>query len=312
MPAFFSHYRFGFYCYKNLKNSFIKEAIARYPHAFVLGTQGPDLFFYHIGNYTGNEKNFAGRLHEENTGKFLNCLLKKAYLRNNNINTKSWIEIAYAAGFLAHYYLDCKTHPYVYSFVGTEKNNRVLGKHFELESDIDLRLLEKMDGKKPSDYNVSDMVTLSAIEREVISNQLSYAVTNCLYGSHLSAEVCKVIFREITIALRLMSDKNGAKGKYCELLETKIMGYHMATPLLYNDKCHDINDCCNENHTVWLNPFTNHLSTNSFFDLFDEAKMEYNMMINELVLVFERKKQYSELEKIIGNRSYKSGLETKV
>lgn len=309
MPAFLSHYRFGFHCYKNLPVNFLKEAILAHPHVFVLGCQGPDLFFYHIGNYNGSEKNFSGRLHDENTGKFLLLLLEKAYLRNNNGCVESQIELAYAAGFLAHYYLDCKIHPYVYSFVGTNKSRMTLGKHFEFESDIDLRLLEKLDGKKPSDYNVQNIVKLSAMEKNVLSKQLSYAVTKALYGAHLSAEKCKFIFREIEAAMKLMYDNSGIKGKYCELFELKFIGYRLGSPLLFNDKCLNVKDCCNEKHMVWLNPFDNKLSDKSFFDLLFEAKDEYVSMIEVLVNVFSRREKISVLEKTIGNRSYKSGLE---
>jgi len=309
MPAFFSHYRFGFYSYKELEISFVKEAIVKYPHAFVLGCQGPDLFFYHLGNYSGNERDFAGRLHEENTSTFLNSLFEKAYLRNANNSERSHIEIAYAAGFLAHYCLDVKVHPYVYSMVGITKGKFYTGKHFQFESDMDLRLLEKLDNSKPSDYDAAKIVALSQKERDVISVLLSYAVTKSLYGSHLSAEKCKIILKEIELAMMIMKDKSGKKGKYGEILEKKFLGYNLGTPLLYNDLCAGIRDCCNEEHVVWLNPFTDHLSTKSYFDLFDEAKDEYLFMLNMLVKVFERERDYSEFGRLIGNRSYKTGLE---
>lgn len=309
MPAFFSHYRFGFHSYRELQMSFVKEAIVKHPHAFVLGCQGPDLFFYHIGNYNGNERDFAGRLHEENTATFLNSLFEKAYMRNDNNSERTQIEIAYATGFLAHYCLDSKAHPYIYSMVGTTKGNYYTGKHFALESDIDLRLLRKLDNSRPSDYDVENIVKLSKSEREVVAVLLSYAVTRSLYGAHLSVEKSKFILKEIEMAMALMKDKSGNKGKYAKIIEKKFLGYYLGSSLLYNDLSSGIKDCCNEEHMVWLNPFTDFLSTKSFFDLFDEAKEEYLFMLNMLVKVFEKERSYAEFSRLIGNRSYKTGLE---
>lgn len=308
MPAFFSHYRFGFYSYKELETSFLKAAVVKHPHVFVLGCMGPDLFFYHLGNYTGNEKNFAKRLHEENTGEFLNYMFKKFLTASDKKSDKSQIELAYAVGFLAHYCLDTKAHPYVYSIVGTEKGKFYTGKHFQLESDIDLRVLEKFDNAKPSDYNISQIVSLMPKEREIVAHLLSNAVTKTLYGAHLSVEKSKIILKEIEAAMKIMQDKSGNKGKYAEFLENKILGYHFASPLLYNDLCAQIKNCCNEDHTVWLNPFTNHLTTQSFFDLFNEAKEEYVYMLKLFVNVVEKKKSYSEFTGLIGNRSYITGI----
>ena len=49
MPAFFSHYRFGLYGYKKMSGNYIKKSVKNHPHVFALGCQGPDLFFYHLG-----------------------------------------------------------------------------------------------------------------------------------------------------------------------------------------------------------------------------------------------------------------------
>lgn len=47
-------------------------------------------------------------------------------------------------GFLAHYCLDCNVHPYVYSIAGSDDDKLCTGRHFALESDIDLQVLKKV------------------------------------------------------------------------------------------------------------------------------------------------------------------------
>ena len=46
MPAFYTHKRFGEEVIAHLPPSF-SENIQKYLEAFVLGTQGPDILFYH-------------------------------------------------------------------------------------------------------------------------------------------------------------------------------------------------------------------------------------------------------------------------
>ena len=46
MPALYAHLRFGEEVSKTLPEDY-REYIDRYPEAFALGTQGPDILFYH-------------------------------------------------------------------------------------------------------------------------------------------------------------------------------------------------------------------------------------------------------------------------
>ncbi len=312
MPAFFSHYRFGFYSYKEMPDTIIKRSVRNHPHVFSIGCQGPDLFFYHFGSCINVKNNYANRLHEEKTGELIHCLIKKALsgkFKNETADTNTQIQIAYAAGFMAHYCLDCKIHPYIYSMVGTDKGMYYTGKHFEFESDIDLQFLKKIDNKRPVYYNAPMIVSLTRRETEAISHQLSYCITQTFNDAPLSEFKCTAILKEMKIILTLLRDKKGYKGKWGGYAEDKALGYRVSSPLFYNNLSHGSTDACNEAKQLWLNPFSNELSDKSFFELFDEAKKEYLHLIGLFEASIKDKKYLQDILSELGNRSYKTGMQ---
>lgn len=311
MPAFFSHYRFGVYCYKRMENSDLKRAIHHYPHAFCMGCQGPDLFFYHVLGGLLSERNYGSRLHSENTGLFLNQLALET-LQTVEKEERD-VKAAYTAGFITHYLLDCHTHGYVYSIVGAKKSKHTTGRHFGLESDIDLRLLEKMENKTPKDYRPAQIVALSKLEKEAVSRLLSACVTKTLQGGLLTKKQAKQTTNEMRLALRLIEDKHEKKGKAFRFIEKHTMGFLLATPLLQNNMQYDFVDPCNEKHQKWKNPFGEEESEASFFDLMELAEAEFLMIAQALDMVVYEKGEMtdavSRLRRLLGNRSYKSGYE---
>lgn len=318
MPAFFSHYRFGLYGYKKMSGNYIKKSVKNHPHVFALGCQGPDLFFYHLGSYSSKDNNYGSRLHEENTGMFLRLLAKKALdawkiseseTENTQRKVVSQIQTAYAAGFLAHYCLDCNVHPYVYSIAGSDDDKLCTGRHFALESDIDLQVLKKFDNKRPSDYDASFIVSLNKTETQYVAEQLSYCATRALRGVHLSVYQCEAILKEIEIVLKVMKDSRGYKGTLGKNIEKKMYGFQFATPLLYNDLFCGNNDACNDQHQIWLNPFTQKLSDKSFYDLYDEAMTQYLDIVSDFSMAFIDEEYRERMFFAIGNRSYKTGME---
>lgn len=308
MPAFFTHYRFGFHSYKKMRINSVKKSIRQYPHSFVLGCQGPDLFFYSMRNYTDKRYCFSDRIHEEKTGEFFVNMTKDVLNKNNNRCDKN-IKLAYLAGFLAHYYLDCSIHPYVYSIVGLGKGKETIGKHFQLESDIDINILKKLDDKVPSDFNPPEIISLSKDEKLAVSEQL-YRTISKTYGDVLvTKKQCWMVFNEMRVALFVMTDKSGKKGMYGKMLEDRLFGYPVGSPLLYNDLVAGFSDPCNESHQIWLNPFTDKLCTDSVFDLFDSALEKYIVAIEKLDdLIAEPSNEKMKIFfDYIGNNSYKTG-----
>ena len=112
MPAFFAHKAFGEEVISYLPPSF-QENIKKHIHAFVLGTQGPDILFYHKPFSANDVKKKGMDLHLRSAKEFFVESAKKIARENHEEPQDSALG-AYVAGFICHFWLDNACHPHIY------------------------------------------------------------------------------------------------------------------------------------------------------------------------------------------------------
>lgn len=117
MPDYFSHYIAAEKIYENLAAK-DKEKISSHT-LYLLGAQGGDVFFAY--NLIVTKKNLGRDLHRRNAYDLIKSL--------------SCGNLSYAAGFAAHYALDCTLHPAVYAYVNARHSPL---SHMNFESDLGL------------------------------------------------------------------------------------------------------------------------------------------------------------------------------
>lgn len=121
MPDYFTHAITAHRIYDRLERRH-KDAIKN-ADLYLLGAQGGDVFFTYKLTYRGN----MGRaLHVMDNVQLFSNLAKKS--------------TSYAAGFAAHYALDCTLHPVIYAF---ERLSRAPFSHIRFEGDIGLFVSRK-------------------------------------------------------------------------------------------------------------------------------------------------------------------------
>ena len=140
MPALYAHLRFGNEVLNGLPKSF-QALITEYPEAFALGTQGPDILFYHHPMKKNEIRLYGTKLHKKNGFWVFDSA------RKHRTDTPSAYN-AYLLGFLCHFTLDLFCHPYIDQ---TMNDNLTHGK---IESEFDKFLLRK-DGKPIRGYNTA-------------------------------------------------------------------------------------------------------------------------------------------------------------
>ncbi len=144
MPAIFTHIHFGEEVSKTLPAA-LQSVIARYPQCFYLGTQGPDLLFYHKP-LKSKAKNPARKkgwdLHAESPeGFFLRAATLLTKGENAATDEANAPLAAYVLGFLCHFTLDSQCHPLI---DGASVDGLTHGK---IESELDKYFLRV--AKKP-------------------------------------------------------------------------------------------------------------------------------------------------------------------
>ena len=142
MPDFWTHLIAGEEMIEKSENKELTALFADHPETFNFGCQGPDFFFYSdfwpwIKEKKGVE--LGTKLHQEKTVSLILEIAK--YLKNIKNNDKK-IEkyqksLIYLAGFIAHYSLDLKVHPFIFEYGGSGDS------HKKLEMELDLKVAEK-------------------------------------------------------------------------------------------------------------------------------------------------------------------------
>ena len=152
MPALYAHYRFGQEVIKALPLCFSNH-VEQFPEAFALGTQGPDILFYHHPLKKNEIRSHGTYLHAIAAEGFY--LDMAALLLENckgetaeEVLTKNGAFSAYVCGFMCHFALDVSCHKYI------DDNSSKKPTHGKIESEFDKFLLKK-DGKPIRGYNTA-------------------------------------------------------------------------------------------------------------------------------------------------------------
>jgi hypothetical protein len=125
---------------KTAPNFSPEKIFTDYRSAFVLGCQGPDIF-YHSQRLKPAALEYGSLLHRRGYGAFTACLLQKS-LSLTNFDALS----AYSLGFITHAFLDRACHPYIIYFCGKEL-------HSFFERIIDVLMLRELRSNDPSSWD---------------------------------------------------------------------------------------------------------------------------------------------------------------
>lgn len=315
MPGFITHYVFGKEGFKEFEEGSVKEAVRKHRHAFNIGLQGPDIFFYFPAYVLISKKNLGTIMHRWEVNPFfkemLDFILKSAPVERE-------ILIAYAAGFLGHQALDSSTHPYVYYFTDYREGEKgYFARHAKFETDIDYYMSKRYLKMDAYYFDMASSVNLETREYKVIGEAIS-AICSKLYRVRRNKYVYGMVVRGFSTEISLFKDASGNKTKILSRLEKLVMGNEHFTPLIIRKNHRLTNqDILNNKGKEWSNYWDNKLkSKQGFLELFQNAKKRYIITIaafENCINVTEiqelyQKKYKEEFMKKIGNKSYRTGL----
>lgn len=138
MPNFYAHLLFGRQVSQSVSPS-LRRILVREWDSFCCGTFGPDPLYFYVGGKGASAIRQAGlRLHRGSGKDAMECFRRP-------IQRGSPYAVSFASGYLLHYLLDSRLHPYVHQIV--DMGNIT---HFALEGEFDRYLLLR-DGQAYED-----------------------------------------------------------------------------------------------------------------------------------------------------------------
>ncbi len=300
MPGFATHYLFGVSTVKACNKPATRKLIKQHYHAYSLGLQGPDIFFYYLPVFLRKQDNPGSIAHNHHTKAFLNALADSCELFETK--KKKEIALTYYLGFIGHYTLDTICHPYIYYKTHYDEEDKTyFGRHVYLETDIDARLLQREKQLLPSEFRQDRTIRLSHEERIVIAKCLHHAYQEVFPELHLSYLDMYLTTVFMPFGVWFLRDRHGKKKVLFRAIEKYLLGYAFISPMIPSDRLHFTSDPLNLAHKKWYNPWhSSQTFDTSFDDLLEQARQLYLKRIDELM----QTGRLSDLE----NLSFSSGL----
>lgn len=151
MPDFWTHLIIANEVAAKIKDDPLKKLIEANSQLFNFAAQGADFFFYHnFLPWEDNEFSFqiGEEIHHLNSDKLFAEILttyKKENYSQQKIRDSAYLDsnLIYLLGFISHFALDSKCHPYIINHGGAGE------KHKLIEASIDLYLMQKKWNKSP-------------------------------------------------------------------------------------------------------------------------------------------------------------------
>lgn len=273
MPAFITHYLFALDC---------KEEIQRFSdfeldfNTLAIGSQGPDIFFFANPLSFNPMRKLGSALHRTKPELVFDALAE--YLKSNSND----IANSYAYGFVLHYALDRRCHPYVYAMQEKIlKNNRFIhhsSAHNRIEMSLDAFMLYKKLGiKKPSKFDTSQTIELNDKKLCEIGKLMSFVIKS-VTGQSVSINKIIGAIKSTKKMQKILRDKTGLLKFFCVIVES------IAAPFIKFFKFSSmIRPNCwkkgikyaNIDNDEWHSPFdVDSISRLSFQQLYDKAENE--------------------------------------
>ena len=281
--------------------------------AFMLGNQGPDPLFYLVIDPRISKQSRVGDLmHHARPAKLLLSLHDAL-----SMLTKSERPIgdAYAAGFLCHYLLDCSLHPLVFAEqyricdAGVTGLGRKDGSivHAEIERDLDEMVLYERRRETVSSYRPYRKVLRASDAVLAVIDKLFFYMNLWTYSRTLELDTYTHAVKSFRVMQRVFWSPKGRKSRALGIVERvgRRGGYSLARAMSHHARASVDSAFANQDHGEWTNPFTGAVSTESFWDLYEEA---LDRVFDAEALFFSDGFDIEAAERLTGNLNFSGAL----
>lgn len=268
------------------------------PEAFAVGANGPDeLFCFEIWKPAAKRRYdlpaLGGRMHEQNTGAFLQSLCR-------HVQTRAQVE--YALGFLSHYAADTVMHPFVCAMCRPGQPYAMQGGHGYLEIALDSTLYKEDTGRA---CVAADDVSPVPVGPQLA--EIAALLHTCLletYGEEVPVEYLADAFWHIHGLRGIFTSRFGVRRALFWLVEPLFGGRGMitghVTPRRLDSRLPD----------TWIDPFTGQTHTGGVFALLPQAQKRSEKYMAAALEVWMKAISWEAFAQQIGSMSYTEGRPT--
>ncbi|QNN60050.1 zinc dependent phospholipase C family protein [Erysipelothrix inopinata] len=308
IPNVITHGLMALDVYNKLEESDVQKAIKNHPRAYLLGSNGPDLFFYYnVLPWQDQNKNrivtgYGETVHTRHINDFYNTAAKT--IVENKDERRREILTAYLAGHFMHWSLDSLGHPFIF-YRGGEIAGETQYWHFRYESMLDSLMVLYVKQRRLEDINIEKFVDVDDEERRVIST-FYQSILKTVFDIHISTSVVDSCIRSFKTTLRFLFDPHNIKTPIIRMYENYKGKPWAYTSHVVNSNIDAEYDVLNLKKEAWCNP-TNleDVSHLSFIEIYDQS-VEQGVVLIESLNSFLKGETVS-FDPLLQNRQYDTG-----
>lgn len=314
MPALLTHYLCGDEVVKSVDTPEVTNVIDSHRNLFNIGTQGPDIFFYHNAWPWAKGKSLTklgSRLHREKAKDFFDHALEKIEEEIGEGKSKL---LAYIYGYLCHYSLDIHAHPYIYYKTGFTIDEREDKKKYDVfhrrfEAEIDAIMAEEMVKKRIHEISCHKLIAISDDDAALLARMYSWIFKN-LFEMDIPEDDIKKAPKDMEGITKALRDVTGIKKAMVGFIEKMANKYPLISNMIYPHEVDKKLDHLNTAHSSWYYPWDNDSVQNSSFqELFHDAVEEAKIMCIAVNQYLNGNLDKNEVLDTLGNRSFDSGMD---
>lgn len=247
-----------------------------------LGAQFSDPMYYATMHKEAKRyRQYADRMHDTDTQKLMIHMVDYVKAHPTDIN------YSFLFGWIAHYALDVKVHPYVYHHVGVYKKELPethpwRGLHLKFERSIDAVLYEQ-EQKKPARtipltkkyFTIKDVPSdIQSLMKDTFHHQFGIDDGDVIYKQSV-----KYMYH---ILKYIAQDRFGIKKQFYKIVDLfhKKHDLFMADLSFFNHI--EDYDFLNQEKRTWYHPVTNESSTKTIKELYQDALVFADKLLSEV------------------------------
>lgn len=311
MPSTVTHAYFANDVYDNLPIG-LKKLLMDDKKKLRMFAQSTDPFIFYklLSRKDKKIRNFQKYFHENKSQEFFINLIN--YIKYNNYYQNSEI-MAFLYGFIAHYTLDSKLHPFIIYKTGVYKEKdtktyKYRNKHEYMENFIDNYMIKQREFINPYNFKFYDYCfDLTKFSKELIE-VIDYAFKETFNFNNFSTYYYKALNDMYKSLKYLRYDKYGIKMTIYKAIDklTKENTFKLQA-ISYHTKLKDEFNYLNLNHQEWIHPtLKKEKHTESFIELYGIALHDTKNIIKDVNSYLKGTKNIN-LKNVFKNYSYVTG-----
>lgn len=278
MPAAISHDQFGREVYDSL-HTFVGDSREECD-AFLLGNQGPDVFFFGQARPSlVRALGIGSAMHRSDPAALLASYRDAADTLPPGARS---IARAYVLGMLCHYLLDSRVHPFVYAQQAAVCGAGVDGLderdghevHAEIESELDVLVLSRKAGVTVAEFDPSRKVLRGSEGTLRDLSLLSVEAVRTALGRSIPEDAFAKSVQAYRAALRAMHSPAGVKREVLGRAERLFRRHSMLRAMSHRSELLYESPFDNREGAEWVDPGTLERRRESFWQLYDSALAE--------------------------------------